>query len=41
MQLNEKQREGLEIAVSRYRVGAKFTVVAGYANHKKAKGIKL
>lgn len=31
MFLNEKQKQGLEIAVARFHSNQKFTVIAGYA----------
>lgn len=31
MQLTKKQKEGLKIAVARYRNHEKFTVISGYA----------
>lgn len=36
MELNQKQREGLEIAVSRYRKGYPYTCIAGYAGTGKS-----
>ena len=29
--LNSKQKEGLELAVNRYRAGDKCTIISGYA----------
>lgn len=29
--LNSKQKEGLELAVNRYRSGEKTTIISGYA----------
>lgn len=31
MELNEKQKEGLQLAVTRYNQNLKYTVIAGYA----------
>lgn len=31
MELNKKQKEGLAIAVDRYKKGKKYTVISGYA----------
>ncbi len=31
MELTEKQKEGLKIAVARYRNNEKYTAIAGYA----------
>lgn len=31
IQLNDKQKEGLELAVDRYRNGEKTTIISGYA----------
>ncbi len=31
MELTKGQKEGLEIAVARYRSGEKYTVISGYA----------
>lgn len=31
MELNEKQKQGLEIAVERYRTHKQYTVISGYA----------
>ena len=31
MELNEKQKQGLEIAVERYQTHKQYTVISGYA----------
>jgi translation initiation factor 1 (eIF-1/SUI1) len=31
MELNKKQKEGLNIAVERYKSGKKYTIISGYA----------
>lgn len=36
MELNEKQKEGLKIAVKRYREKRQFTIIAGYAGTGKS-----
>lgn len=41
MELNEKQREGLELAVARYRNGEKCTIIAGYAGTGKSTLVKF
>ena len=33
MELNEKQKQGLELAVDRYIKKEKYTVIAGYARN--------
>ena len=35
MELTEKQKEGLRLAVSRYKNGERYTVIAGYAGTGK------
>jgi len=35
IELNEKQQQGLNLAVARYRTGCKITVIAGYARDRK------
>jgi len=35
MELNEKQKEGLQLAIARYKNGEKYTVIAGYAGTGK------
>lgn len=35
IELNEKQKEGLNLAVARYHAGCKTTVIAGYARNRK------
>lgn len=35
MELTAKQKEGLEIALNRYKNKEKFTVIAGYARNRK------
>lgn len=35
MELNEKQKEGLEIAIQRYLNNEKYTVISGYAGTRK------
>ena len=34
IELNEKQLQGLKLAVARYRAGCKTTVIAGYARDR-------
>ena len=34
IELNEKQQEGLRIAVERYKNKEKYTVISGYARHR-------
>lgn len=41
MELNEKQKEGLELAVARYRNGEKCTIIAGYAGTGKSTLVKF
>jgi exodeoxyribonuclease-5 len=41
MELNAKQLEGLELAVSRYRNGEKTTIIAGYAGTGKSTLVKF
>jgi ATP-dependent exoDNAse (exonuclease V) alpha subunit len=38
--LNEKQKEGLDIAIQRYLLGEKFTTIAGYAGTGKSYLVK-
>lgn len=35
MELTEKQKQGLAIAVDRYKRGEKATVIAGYARNRQ------
>lgn len=35
MELNQKQQEGLKIAVDRHHRGEKYTVIAGFASFDK------
>ena len=35
MELTKKQKEGLEIALQRYRDNCQYTVIAGYARNWK------
>lgn len=35
IELNEKQMQGLELAVNRYKNKEKYTVISGYARHRK------
>ena len=35
MELTKKQKEGLEIALQRYRENYQYTVIAGYARNWK------
>ena len=39
--LNQKQKEGLEIAVNRYRNGEKITIISGYAGTGKSTLVKF
>ena len=41
IELNDKQLEGLDLAVSRYRAGEKTTVIAGYAGTGKSTLVKF
>jgi len=41
MELNEKQKQGLQIAVDRYNQGFKYTVIAGYAGTGKSTLVKF
>lgn len=41
MELNEKQKEGLKIAVDRHKAGKKYTVIAGYAGTGKTTLVKF
>lgn len=41
MELNEKQKEGLSIAVERYCKGEKYTVISGYAGVGKSTLVKF
>ena len=41
MQLTDKQQEGLEIAVARYRSNKPYTVIAGYAGTGKSTLVKF
>lgn len=41
MELNDKQLEGLNLAVSRYRAGEKTTIIAGYAGTGKSTLVKF
>ena len=41
MELTEKQKEGLKIAVDRHRAGEKYTVIAGYAGTGKSTLVKF
>lgn len=41
MELNEKQKLGLDIAIERYRTGEKYTVIAGYAGVGKSTLVKF
>ena len=36
MELNEKQKNGLALAIKRYKEKEKFTVIAGYAGAGKS-----
>ena len=35
IELNEKQQKGLELAVERFKNKEKYTVISGYARHRK------
>ena len=41
IELNEKQLEGLKLAVDRYRAGEKCTIIAGYAGTGKSTLVKF
>ena len=41
MELTEKQKEGLQIAVQRHRDNCKYTVIAGYAGTGKSTLVKF
>ena len=41
IELNEKQLEGLKLAVARYRAGEKTTIIAGYAGTGKSTLVKF
>ena len=41
IELNEKQLEGLELAVARYRAGEKCTIISGYAGTGKSTLVKF
>ena len=41
IELNEKQKQGLKIAVDRHRAGEKYTVIAGYAGTGKSTLVKF
>jgi len=41
IELNKKQLEGLDLAVSRYRAGEKTTIIAGYAGTGKSTLVKF
>lgn len=41
MELNEKQKQGLEIAVERYRTHKQYTVISGYAGTGKSTLVKF
>ena len=41
MELNEKQKQGLEIAVDRYKRGERCTIIAGYAGTGKSTLVKF
>lgn len=41
IELNEKQKEGLNLAVARYHAGCKTTVIAGYAGTGKSTLVKF
>ena len=41
MELTEKQKEGLEIALKRYKEGCQYTVIAGYAGTGKSTLVKF
>lgn len=41
MELNEKQLQGLDLAVARYRAGEKCTIIAGYAGTGKSTLVKF
>lgn len=35
MELTEKQKQGLELALQRYRENYQYTVIAGYARNRE------
>ena len=35
MELNEKQKQGLDIAINRYKNKERYTVISGYAGTRK------
>lgn len=41
MELTEKQKEGLKIAIDRHKAGEKYTVIAGYAGTGKSTLVKF
>ena len=41
MELNEKQKQGLKIAVDRYKRGERCTIIAGYAGTGKSTLVKF
>ena len=41
MELNEKQKQGLEIAVARYKAGEAYTIISGYAGTGKSTLVKF
>lgn len=41
MELNEKQKQGLEIAIQRYNNGERYTVISGYAGTGKSTLVKF
>ena len=41
IELNQKQLEGLELAVARYRAGEKCTIISGYAGTGKSTLVKF
>ena len=41
MELNKKQKQGLDIAVDRYFRGERYTVIAGYAGTGKSTLVKF
>ena len=41
MELNDKQKQGLQIAVDRYNDGSKYTVISGYAGTGKSTLVKF
>lgn len=41
MELTEKQQEGLEIAINRYKNKEKYTIISGYAGTREIYSCKI